>query len=520
MSVIVTFNATDYVLPTNNEVGWGTNTTAYFIGIAAGCLQKSGGSFTLSAETDFGASFGLKSLYYKSRSSNIATAGILRLNNNSDAIKFRNAANSGDLSLLVNASDQLQFNGTPVNTLSIPISVANGGTGNTSLTTYAVLCGGTTSTGAIQSVAGIGASGQVLTSNGAGTLPTFQNVSGTGTVNSGTAGRLSLYPSSTNIVGDTYVQNTHNITLTIATQASRSVDLALTIPNPGNAITSANIVLDQGNTSLAGTLAVTAASLTALTVGSTDLIVDTTNHRVGVGTAPTTAFEVRTDQSAATIATVQNMSTNAAAAARIRIATNNSTIGPALFLSTNIIHDWYLSVDPADSDKFKMATSAALTNPAIVINATGPAVAIHGTVTNDSATIGFVGETVTSSPNSYINFPASNTVGDFTSIFLTAGDWLVTAILDCLCKSSTNDVFYFSGISTTSGNSGAGIILGDNAAALLPASGGTVNFSNTISVSSYRMSLSSPTIVYLKFKAQYTSTAPQANGRISAVRIR
>lgn len=52
--------------------------------------------------------------------------------------------------------------------------VAAGGTGNSSATAYAVLCGGTTSTGALQSIASVGTSGQVLTSNGAGALPTFQ----------------------------------------------------------------------------------------------------------------------------------------------------------------------------------------------------------------------------------------------------------------------------------------------------------------------------------------------------------
>ncbi len=62
------------------------------------------------------------------------------------------------------------------------LPVANGGTGKTSVTSYAVLCGGTTSTGDFQSIASVGTSGQVLTSNGAGALPTFQNVSsGTGT---------------------------------------------------------------------------------------------------------------------------------------------------------------------------------------------------------------------------------------------------------------------------------------------------------------------------------------------------
>lgn len=58
--------------------------------------------------------------------------------------------------------------------LASPLTVANGGTSVTSLTAYAVLCGGTTSTNPIQSIAGVGTAGQVLKSNGAGALPTFQ----------------------------------------------------------------------------------------------------------------------------------------------------------------------------------------------------------------------------------------------------------------------------------------------------------------------------------------------------------
>ena len=54
------------------------------------------------------------------------------------------------------------------------IPVSDGGTGKTSLTAYAVICGGTTSTGVLQSIASVGTSAQVLTSNGAAALPTFQ----------------------------------------------------------------------------------------------------------------------------------------------------------------------------------------------------------------------------------------------------------------------------------------------------------------------------------------------------------
>lgn len=55
------------------------------------------------------------------------------------------------------------------------LPVANGGTGDTALTVYAPLFGGTTTTGAVQSGA-VGTAGQVLTSNGAAAIATFQAV--------------------------------------------------------------------------------------------------------------------------------------------------------------------------------------------------------------------------------------------------------------------------------------------------------------------------------------------------------
>jgi hypothetical protein len=60
------------------------------------------------------------------------------------------------------------------------VIVADGGTGVSSFTAYAIVAGGTTSTGALQQVSGLGTSGQVLTSNGAGALPTWQDATGGG----------------------------------------------------------------------------------------------------------------------------------------------------------------------------------------------------------------------------------------------------------------------------------------------------------------------------------------------------
>lgn len=55
-----------------------------------------------------------------------------------------------------------------------PIQVARGGTGRNSNITYTPICSGTTTTNPHQSIANTGSAGQILVSNGAGQLPSFQ----------------------------------------------------------------------------------------------------------------------------------------------------------------------------------------------------------------------------------------------------------------------------------------------------------------------------------------------------------
>lgn len=86
---------------------------------------------------------------------------------------MKNTTGTGVISIAAEGTDYYGPGGTD-------IPVADGGTGTSSHTAYAVLCGGTTGTGAVQSIAGLGTSGQVLTSNGAGALPTFQAAAGGG----------------------------------------------------------------------------------------------------------------------------------------------------------------------------------------------------------------------------------------------------------------------------------------------------------------------------------------------------
>jgi hypothetical protein len=113
MAVSISFNGVVYSIPQVGDESWGESLTSYFTAIPQGALQKTGGTFTLTAEVNFGATYGLLSQYYKSRSSNISTAGILRLAVG-DTIGWRNNANDGNLLLSVDGSDRLVFNGTSI----------------------------------------------------------------------------------------------------------------------------------------------------------------------------------------------------------------------------------------------------------------------------------------------------------------------------------------------------------------------------------------------------------------------
>jgi len=113
MSTPVTYVGNSYNVPAYQDTGYaqGTgNLSSYLIALATGSLTLSGGSFPLTADADFGANFGLKSIYYKSRAANVSSVGVIRLGN-AEVVGWRNATNGGDVTLTVNASNQLVLSG-------------------------------------------------------------------------------------------------------------------------------------------------------------------------------------------------------------------------------------------------------------------------------------------------------------------------------------------------------------------------------------------------------------------------
>ncbi len=125
MSVSVLLNGITYSIPEPGDTAWGQDLTDYLVAQASGLLQKAGGSFSLTAEVDFGATYGLKSVYFKSRATNPATAGQFRLGN-AEVVSWRNAGNSSNLDLKVNSSNLLEFNGTAIQPIGNYITALTG----------------------------------------------------------------------------------------------------------------------------------------------------------------------------------------------------------------------------------------------------------------------------------------------------------------------------------------------------------------------------------------------------------
>lgn len=146
MASNVVLNGVTYSIPVEGDSGWGPDLTNYFLAIPTATLQKSGGAFTLSAEVNFGTIYGLKLPYIKSIATNPSATGIVRLGN-TEKVSWRNAANSADLYLSVDASNNLNYNGA---VLQAAITVSDTSTIDMTLTgvdvSAAVIAGSLTNT--------------------------------------------------------------------------------------------------------------------------------------------------------------------------------------------------------------------------------------------------------------------------------------------------------------------------------------------------------------------------------------
>lgn len=113
MAIPLTVNGQVFEYPQNFDEGWGIDATGWAIAVTAGMLSLSGGNFPLTAQVNFGPSFGIKVQSIVTQTVLPSTVGFIALSK-TDTIGFRNNANTGNLLLGIDGSNNLTFNGSPL----------------------------------------------------------------------------------------------------------------------------------------------------------------------------------------------------------------------------------------------------------------------------------------------------------------------------------------------------------------------------------------------------------------------
>ena len=325
---------------------------------------------------------------------------------------------------------------------------------------------------------------------------------------------LTLTPTSNQLILGT--TNTTTLSAT-APAASRTY----TFPDVLN---NANIILSEGTQTINGTKTFgSAPSVPSLNATNTtnQLILGTTNTYTLNATAPAASRVITLADPGASASLVVTEGTQTINGAKT-FGSNTTHSGTILNSDgTSALPAYSFSAD-TDSGVYRIGTNniALGTNATRAIEITSSqAVKIKGTATNDSATAGDVGEYTSAANASGTNFPATTTYGDAASLSLTAGDWDVTLIVFADRNTATWSR-WDAGISTTTGNSTTGLLLGDNWIVKIFASSATTPVQDGSTVASYRTSLSATTTYYAKIGATFTAGTPQYYYRFSARRAR
>lgn len=280
----------------------------------------------------------------------------------------------------------------------------------------------------------------------------------------------------------------------------------------GNSAPSSSIIPASGVVSSNGT------SLTSAGSDTGDPLLNTTE-----GTASTPSYSFVGDADTGMYRSGANtldfatggsvrMSLDSSGGATIGAGTGNLAINPTPNSASTPVYSFVGDLNTgmyrSAADTINFATSG--TSRASIADA---GVAIQGTTTNDSAAAGYVGEAVRSAVSNTTVTLTTGTPANVTSISLTAGDWDVSGIVSF--HGTITGTVFISTISTTSATIGTS---GDNRVDVPTAP--TAAADSTVSIPSYRISLSGTTTVYLVAQAGFTVGTLTVGGRISARRVR
>lgn len=265
----------------------------------------------------------------------------------------------------------------------VAITVPYGGTGIATATAYAVICAGTTATGAWQALASVGTNGQILTSNGAGALPSFKSAPG-GPGSDWTGNPIPAQYGGTGIANNT--ASTITITGAFSLGLTLTAGTSLTLPTSGTLATTAVATLSSlvsVGTLTTGTWNATviapAYGGTGVANGSSNTITFTGNYTLGITLSGATAVTLPTSGTLIT-----------ASVATLSSLTSVGTIGTGVWQGT-VVAGAYGGTGVANSGKTitlggNLTTSGAFACTFTLTNTTSVTLPTSGTLVNSAVT--------------------------------------------------------------------------------------------------------------------------------------
>lgn len=462
MSVNLVVTGNTYVFPQIGEENWGSEVTGWATAVTSGMLQKSGGTFTLTAEVDFGTLFGLKSLYYKSRGTNPSATGVLRLAN-TETISSRNAANSADFSWGLNASNAWSS--------TAPIGLTDGSAANPGYSFTSDLTSGMYLVTA--AAVGISAGG----TNALTISATLFNTNNAMAISTG-VGSASSPSYQFNNDSNTGIYRSASDELSVSTNGVQRIAFGNTN------LTSFFYGFFQDGTNLTG----------SLKLGADDnarTLTDATAKR-GLLVSP---HYTNAEEPFVWMNGYSSVSNN-----QLEIGGSTSnTLNSATVLT------------------FLVAANNTTVTPTEIGRCSVSGVRWLGTNTNDDAAAGYYGEAIRSF-QTFTSGGATTVWANLTSLALTKGDWDLDALVAHDGNGFTATGNAMLAISIFSGNTTTDHVIGDNVSGIVTSNIALIYRPGNIN--GYRLKLAADTTVYLKVMSTFSAGSPLYAGRISARRMR
>jgi hypothetical protein len=362
---------------------------------------------------------------------------------------------------------------------SVPVAVPYGGSGLSSVTAYGPIVGGTTTTGALQSLVA-GTANQMFMSGGVSAVPFWS----TATYPSTAANQTILYASSANVIGTlTPVANA----ILFCNNTSQLVWVPYTGTGSPVLNTSPTLVTPLLGTPTSGNLSnctgYTLSNLTSIGTGVATLLTGTSSGTGGPAgtTSPSFTTPVLGTPASGTLSNCTSLP----------ISTGVSGLGTGV----------------------ATALASALNGSGAVVGASSPTLTtpiLTGVTSGSAAASGNVGQIITSSVSTVAI--ASTTITNVTSISVTAGQWLITGGINTNPAGTTTTSQIGCGITTSSGT----LTAPDQVVVCGTLAGATTG----LNANTLYLNVSGTTTVYLVGYIVYAVSTLTTNGNITALRVR